>query len=652
MTRTTALSILFLLSTSCFAEETMEVIEVNSEPQLPALHKYTISADELTDSAALLSDVIASLPSVQIRKADGVGGLVTVSIRGSSSQQVNLYIDGQLVNSGQSGRFDLEQLPLAMIESIEMTQSQTSGVGPTPIGGEIRITTRRDSGQHTKATLAVGSEGYLETSVSQALNVGKHQLSGAVNYLTSDNDYEYKVPQSFTNSQVSVTEPLRNNQFEKLSLFLSDDWQQTASSTRFALQYNNQTKHIPNFQNNSPENNRKLEDENTRFSVKHNVNQLWSSTSSLLVDAFWFQQDEMYLDEPSPEKSDVYDYSSQQSGLMLQMPMQWQSVYWQPYVNFEWQEFESNTLVNQQKPSCNGISQCDVKAQQTQLHLGHAIRWQDKTKAWQVNWSVDAFVSETENQILHQKDINKVSGEADYFTQQFSVDYHQKDHRYSAQLSRGIRTPTMYELFGDRGSLKGNDGLKPEFSTSLSVNSQHFYNNWTLQQSVFYQQVEDSIVAIFNARGVGSYDNVSEVSMLGWSGHAQYAWSDVSVGGSIDLLNSSTSSEFRAFDNKKQPGVYHQQLNGFVQWQINSAWSVRFESIWDAGLYYDRANNISSRNELTSDRQLSNFSVSYDGNYFTSSFHIKNLFNQSYLDLANREAAGQQIRFSITIKEF
>ena len=306
----------------------IERIEVVHESSLPALHKYTISADELTDSAALLSDVIASLPSVQIRKADGVGGLVTVSIRGSSSQQVNLYIDGQLVNSGQSGRFDLDQLPLAMIESIEMTQSQTSGVGPTPIGGEIRIKTRRDAGKHTKATFAIGSEGYLETSVSQALNVGKHQLSGTINYLTSDNDYKYEVPQSFTNSQVSAEEPLRNNQFEKLSLFVSDDWQHAAGSTRLALQYNNQSKHIPNFQNNSPENNRKLEDENTRFSVKHNINKFWGDNSKLVVDAFWFEQDEMYLDEPSFEKSDIYDYHSQQSGMMLQLPNQWRSVYW------------------------------------------------------------------------------------------------------------------------------------------------------------------------------------------------------------------------------------------------------------------------------------------------------------------------------------
>ena len=308
--------------------------------------------------------------------------------------------------------------------------------------------------------------------------------------------------------------------------------------------------------------------------------------------------------------------------------------------------------MNQQRPSCNGISQCDVKAEQTQLHLGQALRWQDKTKAWQVNWSADAFVSESKNQILHQTDNNKVSDEADYFTQQLSVDHHQKQHRYSAQISRGIRTPSMYELFGDRGALKGNDNLKPEYSSSLSVNSQHFLTNWTFQQSAFYQQVEDSIVAIFNARGVGSYDNVSKVSMLGWSGQAQYSWHEVSVGGSVELLNSSTSSEFRAFDNKKQPGVYHQQLNGFVQWRVNSNWSVRYESIWDAGLYYDRANKISSRNGLTSDRQLSNFSVSYDGDYFTSGFHIKNLFNQSYLDLANRESAGQQFRFSITIKEF
>ena len=104
-----------------------------------------------------MSDILKSINGIQIRQISGLGNPVSISIRGSNSKQVQLYIDGQLINDSQFGGFDLNQIPTEQIESIEISKNQAIGTGATPIGGVIRINTFNPNEDSKKMSLAIGS---------------------------------------------------------------------------------------------------------------------------------------------------------------------------------------------------------------------------------------------------------------------------------------------------------------------------------------------------------------------------------------------------------------------------------------------------------------------------------------------------------------
>ena len=119
----------------------IEVIKVINSHEFSRHNYQIIRREEFIHSAQNLSDILSQVNGIQIRKISGVGNPVSISIRGSSAKQVQFYIDGQLINDGQFGGFDLNQIPTEQIETIEISKGQALGTGASPIGGVIRINT-------------------------------------------------------------------------------------------------------------------------------------------------------------------------------------------------------------------------------------------------------------------------------------------------------------------------------------------------------------------------------------------------------------------------------------------------------------------------------------------------------------------------------
>ena len=134
-------------------EQSTEVIEVVSPHNFTSVNYQLMRREEFIDSAQTLSDVLRNINGIQIRQISGLGNPVSISIRGSSSKQVQMYIDGMLVNDSQFGSFDLNQIPTEQIESIEISKNQALGTGSTPIGGVIRVNTYNPSENKKKLTL-------------------------------------------------------------------------------------------------------------------------------------------------------------------------------------------------------------------------------------------------------------------------------------------------------------------------------------------------------------------------------------------------------------------------------------------------------------------------------------------------------------------
>lgn len=91
-----------------------------------------------------LIEVLRALPGLQVSANGGPGSNANVYIRGAESRHTLLLIDGIRVGSASSGAPALENLPLGMIERIEILRGPASALyGSEAIGGVIQVFTRR-----------------------------------------------------------------------------------------------------------------------------------------------------------------------------------------------------------------------------------------------------------------------------------------------------------------------------------------------------------------------------------------------------------------------------------------------------------------------------------------------------------------------------
>ncbi len=128
-------------------------------------------------------DAIAGAPGVTINQNGAFGGSATVRIRGASSDQTLVLVDGVSVNDASSpgGGFNFARIDTENIERIEILSGPQSTLwGTDAIGGVVSITTRRPGeGLTGDAFAQTGSFGTLRggASVSNAGAAGDFRLA-------------------------------------------------------------------------------------------------------------------------------------------------------------------------------------------------------------------------------------------------------------------------------------------------------------------------------------------------------------------------------------------------------------------------------------------------------------------------------------------
>ena len=119
-----------------------------------------------------LSELLATLPGVQVTSNGGPGATGSLSLRGTNSTHALVLVDGQRLSSATAGTTAIEHLPLEQVERIEVLRGPAASLyGSDAIGGVIQIFTRRGTGTPAPA-LFVGA-GRYGTVVSSAAYGGR-----------------------------------------------------------------------------------------------------------------------------------------------------------------------------------------------------------------------------------------------------------------------------------------------------------------------------------------------------------------------------------------------------------------------------------------------------------------------------------------------
>ena len=112
-----------------------------------------IDRDQIDASAARdVSDLLRLQAGIDIARTGGPGSQATVFLRGTNNNHLLVLVDGVRVASLNTGAYAFEQLPLDLVERIEIVRGpRASFWGSDAIGGVIQIFTRKLEGPRISA---------------------------------------------------------------------------------------------------------------------------------------------------------------------------------------------------------------------------------------------------------------------------------------------------------------------------------------------------------------------------------------------------------------------------------------------------------------------------------------------------------------------
>jgi len=122
-------------------------------------HVTVISGEEIEKSGATgISELLGDKTGIVINDYGPEGASQNVSMRGSTSAQVLILVDGVRMNNALSGGVDLSLIPVDNIERIEIVRGGSSALhGADAMGGVINIITKKKADNRLKVSIENGS---------------------------------------------------------------------------------------------------------------------------------------------------------------------------------------------------------------------------------------------------------------------------------------------------------------------------------------------------------------------------------------------------------------------------------------------------------------------------------------------------------------
>lgn len=181
-----------------------------------------VSIDQMkTLTPQTVSDALQSIAGVFTKDYGGIGDMKTISIRGSTSGQVLVLIDGQRLNSAQSGEVDLSSVPIAGVDRIEVVRGSASALyGTDAVGGVINIITKRkplEPSLTANLNIMGGSFGTYSADIGSSYSENELFSIVTYKYLKTQGDFEYT-----DRSQHTLRR--ENADFTSQSLFARSNW--------------------------------------------------------------------------------------------------------------------------------------------------------------------------------------------------------------------------------------------------------------------------------------------------------------------------------------------------------------------------------------------------------------------------------------------
>ncbi len=160
-----------------------------------------------------VAELLRTVPGVEVVRGGGPGQITSVFVRGGSSSQTLVLLDGVRLNAPTTGAFDFANLSADGIERIEIVRGPQSTVyGSEAVAGIISIFSKS------------GREGTHVTALAEAGELGSLRFLLGVDGGTGDFDYAVSVSEEETDGVSSASERAGNSE--------DDPYQNLSASAR------------------------------------------------------------------------------------------------------------------------------------------------------------------------------------------------------------------------------------------------------------------------------------------------------------------------------------------------------------------------------------------------------------------------------------
>ncbi len=426
----------------------------------------TIEQAQIEASGAIsLTELLRTVPSVNISQSGPMGTLTEIRFRGSESNHVLVMLDGVEINDlGQGGLIDLSHLMLANIERIEILRGPQSALwGSSAIAGVISIT-------------SVGAD----TSSPQN-NRGRINLSYG-NKNTSQ--FQAGFSGQYDKWQYSLSATHLNTSGENIAREGNEDdgYNNTTAYGKLAYRF---SKH------NQISSNMRYVDYTSDFDST-------DFTTGLISDA------DNHSDGEQLSLGLVWDFSIPDSIWSQQLSYQYSE---QENKNYSSEAFTGSTKGEKQRIVYNhnfklirGHINIGAEGVDERFEQAGPIGFGDPNQS-QKNQSV-SFIADTHQSLSdafsftgsYRFDNNDEFDNADSF--RLGLNYLVSEElRAFVSYGEAIKNPTFTERFGFfPGTFLGNPDLKPESSQSFELGVQAQWQDYDISVSWYQAKLEDEIL--------------------------------------------------------------------------------------------------------------------------------------------------------------
>ncbi len=629
-------------------EDDRETGDVEKE-QLPSFYTV-IDRESFEGKMENLSQVIEKEAGIQVRQSGALGSFSTISLRGSSSEQVMVYLDGIPLNDASGGGVDLSNISLSDVESIEIYRGIAPiNFGKTAIGGVVNIRTiRKEKGLTGGVTTGYGSFNTRKANAFINHKPDKWDYIISADYFGSDNDFEFTNDNGTAyNPHDDRTEDRNNAGFEQYNVLAKFGYDFTGDvRADFFNQWFSKDQELPGWNNS--------EKTETTFDTKRNI-----TTASFRVDNMGKYHINSRYRIDYTTKTEEYDDSKGHIGLgtqhteyntdrfgangFFELLTDIQAI--SLVLDYQHETYSPEDLLTKDNPH-------DSKRDQFSASLSDSLLFFSEKLIVNPAVGFTCIRDELES-ALNDEGLPLEGNERteNYFTPQLGIKYRLFDWlSLKSNIARYIREPSFFELFGDRGFFMGNDDLEAEKGTNFDFGvdavrvfeDDSILSRISLETVGFYNDVDDLITRVYDARGIGRSENISESTIKGIELKISadfLSWFRFS--GNATFQDAENQSRIGHMDGKQLPGRFEKsyllRLEGLYKgFKAFTEYQVKRD------MYYDTPNLLKAENQ-----EVINAGISWLYKSWRFDLEANNIADDIYEDFNGYPTPGRSYFFNV-----